>query len=178
MLMIFVLGLFLIGNSQTFVTKNAMIRFYSKAQLEKIEGISRQVNAALVNPSGDLAFKVLIKSFNFDKALMQEHFNENYMESDKYPEATFLGKVTNFKEISISKDGSYPATVEGKLTIHGQTQTVKETGTIEVKGGIVTAKAKFNILLSDYKISIPNTVINNIAKSVEITVEASMDKIK
>jgi polyisoprenoid-binding protein YceI len=99
------------------------------------------------------------------------------MESDKYPEATFLGKVTNIKDINFTKEGSYPVVVEGKLTIHGQTQVVKQNGTLEVKNDAVTAKAKFNILLADYKISIPNTVVNNISKSIEITVEVMMNKI-
>jgi len=166
------------GYSQTYVTKNGMIRFNSDTQMEKIEGVSRQVNAALLNPTGDLVFKVLIMSFNFEKALLQQHFNENYMETDKFPEATFVGKVTNIKEINITKDGSYPANIEGKLTIHGQTKPIKETATIEIKGGTVTLKGKFNILLSDYKISVPNTVINNISKTIEITVDALLEKLK
>ena len=176
-LFLFAAGFTLSGFSQTFVTKTGMIRFFSQAQLEKIEAVNRQVNAALVTQTGDFVFRVLIKSFNFEKALMQEHFNENYMESDKYPEATFLGKVTNIKDINFAKEGSYPVVVEGKLTIHGQTQVVKQNGTIEIKNDAVTAKAKFNILLSDYKISIPNTVVNNISKSIEITVEVMMNKI-
>jgi hypothetical protein len=177
MLAVIALGMSLNGFSQSYVTKTGMIKFFSQAPLEKIEAVNRQVNAALVNPSGDFVFRVLIKSFNFEKAMMQEHFNENYLESDKFPQATFLGKVTNIKEIDFTKDGTYPAVVEGKLTIHGQTQTVKENGTMEVKGDAVTAKAKFNILLADYKISIPNTVVNNISKSIEITVEVMMTKI-
>ena len=174
---LFAVGFSLSGHAQTFVTKNGMTRFFSQAQLEKIEAVNRQVNAALVTQTGDFVFRVLIKSFNFEKAMMLEHFNENYMESDKYPEATFLGKVTNIKDINFTKEGSYPVVVEGKLTIHGQTQVVKQNGTLEVKNDAVTAKAKFNILLADYKISIPNTVVNNISKSIEITVEVMMNKI-
>jgi hypothetical protein len=176
-LVVFIAGFTLSGFSQAFVTKTGMIRFYSQAPLEKIEAVNRQVNAAMVTQTGDFVFRVLIKSFNFEKAMMQEHFNENYMESDKYPEATFLGKITNIKDINFAKEGSYPAVVEGKLTIHGQTQVVKQNGTIEVKRDAATAKAKFSILLADYKISIPNTVVNNISKSIEITVEVMMTKI-
>lgn len=174
----FVIVITTCGFSQTFITKNGMIRFYSEASLEKIEAVSRQANSALIGQSGDFVFKVLIKSFTFDKALMQEHFNENYLESDKYPEATFVGKVTNIKEVNFAKDGSYPVTVEGKLTIHGQTQLVKETGTFDVKNDVVTAKSKFNILLADYKISIPNTVVNKISKSIETTIEVALTKYK
>ena len=109
--------------------------------------------------------------------MMQEHFNENYLESDKYPEATFLGKITNIKDINFTKEGTYPAIVDGKLTIHGQTQLVKQNGTIEIKNGAVTAKAKFNILLADYNISVPSTLVNKIAKSIEVTVEVMMTEL-
>ncbi len=172
-----IVGFSLCGFTQAYVTKNGMIRFYSEAPMEKIEAINRQVNTALMNPTGDFVFRVLIKSFNFEKAMMQEHFNENYLESDKYPEVTFVGKITNIKDINFTKEGSYPATVEGKMTIHGQTQLMKQNGTLEIKNDAVTARAKFNILLADYKISIPNTVVNKISKSVEITVEVMMTKL-
>jgi hypothetical protein len=165
------------GYTQAYVTKNGMISFYSEAPMEKIEAVNRQVNTALLVPSGDFVFKVLIKSFNFEKAMMQEHFNENYLESDKYPEATFLGKITNIKDINFKKEGTYPTSVEGKLTIHGQTQFVRQNGTIEIKNGTVIAKARFNILLSDYHISIPNTVVNKISKSIEVTVEVMMTEL-
>jgi len=71
------------------------------------------VNAALDTESGDFVFRVLIRSFEFEKALMQEHFNENYLESHKFPNASFQGKVTNLSEIDFTKDGTYEATVEG-----------------------------------------------------------------
>lgn len=165
------------GQAQKYVTKNGFIRFYSDAPIEKIEATNRQVNAAMDITTGDFVFRVLMKSFTFEKALMQEHFNENYIESDKFPNATFLGKIINIKEVNISKDGNYPVTVEGKLTMHGETKQVSEKGTFEVKEGKLIGKAKFNIFLSDYKISIPNTVVNNISKTIEITVEVVLDKL-
>jgi polyisoprenoid-binding protein YceI len=173
---IFAVGFSLSGYTQAYVTKNGMIRFYSETQMEKIEAVNRQVNAALLTQTGDFVFKVLMKSFNFEKAMIQEHFNENYLESDKYPEATFLGKITNIKDINFTKEGSYPATVEGKLTIHGQTQPLKQNGTFEIKNEAITAKAKFNILLADYKISIPATLVNNISKSIVIDLEVILAK--
>lgn len=164
-------------NAQKYVTKNGFIRFYSDTPVEKIEAINRQVNAATDISTGDFVFRVLMKSFIFEKALMQEHFNENYVESDKFPNATFLGKITNIKDVNITKEGNYPVTVEGKLTMHGETKQVSEKGTFEVKEGKLIGKAKFNINLSDYKISIPATSINNISKSIEITVEVVLDKL-
>ena len=166
----------LAGYGQTYVTKSGFIRFYSDSPLEKIEAINRTVNAALDASTGDFVFRLLMKSFVFEKALMQEHFNENYVESDKFPNATFLGKVTNIKEVNFAKDGAYPVTVNGKLTIHGVTKEINEQGTLEVKNGMVSGKAKFNIALADYKISIPASAADNIAKSIEIHVDVPLEK--
>jgi len=171
------LCLTLAGQAQKYATKNGFIRFYSDAPLEKIEAINRQVNAALDVSTGNFVFRVLMKSFTFEKALMQEHFNENYVESDKFPNATLLGMVTNIKDVNFSKDGTYPVVVEGKLTIHGETKQITEKGTFEVKGEKVTGKAKFNITLSDYKIDVPNTSLDNISNTIEITIEVVLDKI-
>jgi polyisoprenoid-binding protein YceI len=165
------------GQAQKYVTKNGFIRFYSDSPMEKIEATNRQVNAAMDATTGDFVFRVLMKSFTFEKALMQEHFNENYAESDKFPNATFLGKIINIKDLNISKDGKYPVTVEGKLTMHGETKQVSEKGTFEVREGKLIGKTKFNILLSDYKISIPNAVVNSISKTIEINVEVVLDKL-
>ena len=165
------------AHSQKFITKTGHIKFYSDGVIEKIEAHNHQVNAALDAGTGDFVFRVLMKSFEFEKALMQEHFNENYVESDKFPNAAFVGKVTNMKEINTAKDGIYDALAEGKLTIHGVTQPVKEKGRFEVKDGKLSGKARFNILLSDYNIKIPGAVANNISRSVEIDVDLSFDKL-
>jgi hypothetical protein len=171
------MGLAISGQAQKYVTKNGFIRFYSDAPIEKIEATNRQVNAAMDIITGDFVFRVLMKSFAFEKALLQEHFNENYVESDKFPNATFLGKIINIKEVNFSKDGIYPVTVEGKLTMHGETKQVSEKGTFEVKEGKLIGKTKFNITLSDYNISIPNAVVNSISKTIEINVEVVLDKL-
>ena len=166
-----------VADAQKFITKTGHIKFYSDSPLEKIEAHNRQVNAALDAVTGDFVCKVLVKSFEFEKALMQEHFNEYYVESDKFPNATFIGKVINIKDVNISKDGVYEAMVEGKLTIHGTTQPVREKGTFEVKGTKITGKSKFTILLADYNIKIPGAVTNSISKSIEITVDMVLDKL-
>jgi polyisoprenoid-binding protein YceI len=163
--------------AQKFITKTGHIKFYSESPMEKIEAHNHQVNAALNLATGDFVFKVLMKSFDFEKALMQEHFNENYVESDKYPNATFAGKVVNINEVNINKDGTYNATVQGALTIHGVTKQVQTKGSLEVREGKILGKAKFNILLSDYNIKIPGAVTNNISKEIEITVEVNLEKI-
>lgn len=163
---------------QKFITKNGYIKFYSETPVETIEAHNRQVNSALDITTGDFVFKVLIKSFEFEKALMQEHFNENYMESDKFPDATFSGKILNLSAIDFTKDGKYEAEVEGDMKIHGETKKVKEKGTFEVSGGKITGKSVFMVHLADYKIKIPNTVVNNIAEDIQVTVDVNLEQLK
>jgi polyisoprenoid-binding protein YceI len=165
-----------VAHAQKFITKTGHIKFFSESPMEKIEAHNRQVNAALDAATGDFVFRVLMKSFEFEKALMQEHFNENYVESDKYPNATFVGNVVNINEVNISKDGNYNVGVQGKLTMHGVTKQVQAKGSFEVKEGKILGKAKFDILLSDYNIKIPGAVANNISNEIEITVEVNLEK--
>jgi len=165
------------GYSQKYFTKNGHIKFYSETPIEKIEAHNRQVNSALDASTGDFVFKVLIKSFEFEKALMEEHFNENYMDSDKFPDATFTGKIVNTSAIDFLKDGMYDADVEGDLKIHGETKKVKEKGTFEVSGGKIIGKSVFIVHPADYKIKIPNTVVNNIAEDIQVTVEVILEQV-
>ena len=108
---------------------------------------------------------------------MQEHFNENYMQSDQFPNSTFSGKVTNLKDINFNKDGDYKAVVEGDLTMHGITNKVKANGTFEIKGGKITGKSTFIAMLKDYNISIPKAVAKNIAEAVQVDVNVSMESL-
>ena len=162
--------------AQKYMTRTAKINFdaTTKKSPEKIAAINNEVANILDAQSGDLVFQVLIKSFKFESELMQEHFNENYMESDKYPKAEFKGNITNHKDINFTKDGTYNATVTGKLTIHGETKDVSVPGTITVKGNTVTAKAKFNVALKDYKISVPSLVADKVNNDATITLESNL----
>ena len=163
---------------EKFFTKSGKIVFSSKAPLENIEAHHKSVTCVLDAKTGALQFAVLMKGFEFEKALMQEHFNENYIESHKYPKADFKGQIVNSGDINFTKDGTYKANVKGKLTIHGETKDVETTGTIAVKGGKVEADAVFPIELSDYKIEIPKVVKDNISKSVTITVDCNLEPLR
>ena len=158
------------SEAQKYITKNGFISFYSHTPLEDIKGDNNQVASVLDGSTGEIVYQVLIKSFHFSKSLMEEHFNENYMESEKYPKATFKGKITNLSSIDFKKPGVYEATVEGDLTIRDVTKKVTSNGTIEVLPEGLTTKAKFNISPEDYNIKIPKVVRDNIAKSVEVTI--------
>ena len=118
-----------------------------------------------------MEFAVLIKGFHFDKSLMQDHFNENYMESSKYPKAIFKGEITNRDAVKFDQDGEYSANIKGDLTIHGVTQPIEVTGTYAVKNGQIRGTSTFIVAVADYKIEIPGVVKDNIAKEVSIKVE-------
>ncbi|NUQ24506.1 MAG: YceI family protein [Saprospiraceae bacterium] len=165
-------------SGQKYFTRDGKISFFSDTPLEKIEAHNSKATSVLDASNGNLEFAVLIKAFQFEKALMQEHFNENYMESSKFPKSSFKGKVTNIKDINLKKDGEYNATVKGQLTIHGVTKDVETTGKFVVAGGKISAKSAFNVAVADYNITIPAVVRDNIAKTVKIAVDIKFEELK
>ena len=162
--------------AQTYMTRTGKIDFNatSKKSPEKIEGINNEVANIINAKTGDIVFQVLIKSFKFESELMQEHFNENYMESDKFPKSEFKGNISNINEVNFSKDGTYNVTVTGKLTIHGVPKDVSVPGTLTVKGKMVNAKAKFTIVLKDYKVEVPALVADKVNKEAIITLDSDL----
>ncbi len=161
-----------------FFTKSGKIYFDASAKLEKVEATSHSVIAVMDTKTGAIQFAVMMKGFEFEKALMQEHFNENYVESDKYPKSEFTGQIVNNKEINYAKDGVYAAKVSGKLTLHGQTKDVSAAGKITVKNGKIQVDSDFEVLLSDFKIDIPGLVKENISNDTKISVECQMEPLK
>jgi hypothetical protein len=180
----FVLGIIcllvsgIVNAQDKFYTKNGKISLFSATNMENIDATNKNAVAVLDTKTGDLKFAVLLKGFEFKKALMQEHFNTDYVESDKFPKSEFKGQITNNSEINYTKDGTYTAKVKGQLTIHGETKDVETTGTITVKGGNLQANSVFNILLDDYRITVPRIVRDNISKTIKITVDCSLDPLK
>ena len=164
------------ASAQKVYTKNGSASFFSKSPLENISADNNQVMSVLNKQTGDIQFSILIKSFRFKKALMEEHFNENYLESDKYPKANFKGLVTDISSVNFLKDGSYPVKVSGDLTMHGVTNKVSAAGTITVKAGVAVASGKFSVKLADYKIEVPKLVKDNIAEVIDITVACTYDQ--
>lgn len=179
--LIIVLVVILICNSRTsfaqlYYTKNGRISFFSSASWQDIEADNNQVLSVLNAQTGALQFTVLNDAFYFPKAKMQEDFNENYIESIKYPKSVFKGKITDISSINLSKDGTYKVTVNGDLMIHGVTKNITVPGTIIIKEGKVSATSSFNILLKDYHIDIPTIVNNKIAEKIKITVNCNYQK--
>ena len=162
--------------AQKFFTKNGNISFFSTTSLENIKADNNQVMSVMNPATGEMQFSVLVKSFHFKKALMEEHFNENYLESDKFPKSTFKGTIADISKVNFSKDGTYPVTVSGDLTIHGITKKITTAGDININGGKITGKSVFKVALADYSITVPRVVEANISKTIEITVNCLYDQ--
>ena len=155
---------------QKLFTKNGVVVFFSKASIENIGAKNNKLLSVWDVATGQIEFSVLMKGFQFEKALMQEHFNENYVESDEYPKATFKGVIQSPKNISLDADENYAVNVNGLLTLHGITKQIDISAAIVVKNKAVSATASFTIELADYKIKIPAIVANNISKYILINV--------
>lgn len=161
-----------------FFTREGTISFYSKASNEEIYAINKKVTSVIDAETGQMEFSVLMKAFEFEKALMQEHFNENYVESDKYPKAVFKGMITNKDAVKWTTDGSYPVNITGKMTMHGVTKDITVDGKIDVKGGKVSGNSVFTILLKDYDVVIPKLVADKVSESLKVTVDMKYDPFK
>ncbi|HYG02025.1 MAG TPA: YceI family protein [Chryseosolibacter sp.] len=156
---------------EMYFTKNGHVDFFSSTPMEDIKADNNKVTSVLNTTTGDIEFSMLIMAFQFEKSLMQEHFNENYMESSTYPKSSFKGKITNFDAVNFKADGTYPAEVAGKLTIHGVTKDIAAKGTFTVKGGKINAVSSFTVKPEDYNISIPNLVRDKIAKEIKVNID-------
>ncbi len=164
----------LVCNAQNrLMTKAATISFYSKAPMENIEATNKSGVSVIDKTTGQLEFSVLLKGFSFEKALMQEHFNENYVESDLFPKTGFKGKITDQSKVNFAKEGIYNVPITGTLSLHGVSKEITTSATITIRNGVTEAEATFNIDVEDYKIKIPSIVKDKIAKTIKITVKAN-----
>ena len=154
--------------SQLFMTRNGYIGFFSVTPLEDIKAENRQVYAVVDVAKKNMAFTCLMNGFLFKKELMQEHFNENYVESDKYPKASFNGSY--FGEVAMQKNGIYPVKVKGQLTLHGITKEIEVNANFEVKNNLLRANSGFKLAPGDFDIKIPSLVREKIAKQIDVQV--------
>jgi hypothetical protein len=152
------------------------VTFYSKAPVEDITAVSHNMNSILNTSNNEIVFVVPMRSFKFKKALMQEHFNEKYMESDKYPNTTYKGKING--KIDYAKDGEYEITSTGILTIHGVDKPRTEKGKLVIKNGMLTIQSEFNVAIKDHDITVPKLLVQNIAETVNVKFIAQYDPFK
>lgn len=153
------------------VDRKGEIHFFSNAPLEDIEATNKEALGAIDLEKGTIAVSMLMKGFEFEKSLMQEHFNENYIESDKFPKATFKGTLRNFESLDFEKAGSFTAEVNGEIEIHGVTKPWNATVQFEVTPSSMSAKTVFMVVLEDFKVKIPRLLFRNIAEEVEVTAQ-------
>lgn len=153
-----------------YFSKSGKISFYSKAPLEDIEAHNPRAVTVFDATTGQIEFSVLMKGFEFAKAKMQEHFNENYVESDKYPKAVFMGNIQKINDLTLNKDGVYTVQVSGSLTIHGVTKPQHAQAVFTIKDGAISASSGMTIVIADYNIRIPALVADKIGKSVKIVI--------
>ncbi len=153
--------------AQKYISKSAVITFFSEAPIENIKATNKKVSSILDLTTGEIVFSVPIREFEFRRSLMKKHFNENYMDSEEYPKSTFKGKISGFG----SSEGVYSSVAVGELNIHGITKKIEVVGEVIVKPDEITLIAKFPVLLKDYKIKIPKILFSNIAESIEVSIE-------
>jgi polyisoprenoid-binding protein YceI len=174
-----ILGTFSTLHAQNnYITRNGYIKFYSHTPIEDIEAENNHVGSILNTTTGEIVFTLKMTDFNFEKKLMQRHFNDNYVESDKFPTATFKGFITDNDKIDYSSPGTYQVDVSGELTIHGVSRTIETGGTIEITDIGPRAFSEFIVKPADYEIKIPKIVRNKIAEEMEVTVKMSYEKME
>ncbi|MFC2125149.1 YceI family protein [Bacteroidota bacterium] len=177
-ILIFTLLIFLSGFSfaqDKFFTRTGKISFFSETSVEDIEAVNRSVSSILNVENGDIAVSAQMKGFEFEKALMEEHFNENYVESDKYPKATFKGKILNFDRSKFKPDEEYKVDVVGDLSLHGETNNIATKATLKFLDDKILANTSFEVDVNAYKIKIPKAVIDNIANTISVKVDLSLE---
>lgn len=162
--------------AQSYVGRNIKTAIFSSTPVEDIRAVSRSGTAAIVGRTKEIVVQVPIKSLEFDRKLMQEHFNENYMESDKYPQAKFKGKID--QNIDFSKDGHYNVSVTGVLSVHGVDKTRTIPGKLSIQDGIVQIFTEFKVACADHKIKIPTLIITKVAEVIDVKVDGKLNPVK
>jgi polyisoprenoid-binding protein YceI len=176
---LFTLALYSVnGQAKYYSTKSGQAYFDAGTGIEDIKGINKSTTSVIEPSTGKIQFSLQIKGFEFKSQLMQDHFNENYMESDKYPNSTFKGNITNIENVSFTKDGTYPVTVKGILEMHGVKKDIETKGTLKVSGENVIANADFNVQMADYKIDVPSVVGDKLSKTAKIKINCTYKPLK
>lgn len=167
-----------IAQDTLWFTRTGHIYFMSHTDIIDIDANHYQTGSFLNIRSGEIVFSLLMKSFQFTLPLAEEHFNENYVESEKFPKASFKGKILDFDPSKLVADADYKVVVGGDLTIHGVTAPVKETGVLRRSGNEIRAVAKITIRLETYNIQVPAIVEDRVAKEIPIDINLKYEPYK
>ena len=160
--------------AQQFYTNKGKISFFSEAPLEDISAVNENVSAIIDSQTGGFAFRVKIVDFSFPNSLMQEHFNESYLESDKYPLSTFTGLIDNFSALDFRTKQNF--LVNGNLTMHGIGKDAQMKATAHMLNDELHITSTFDVTLEDYNIDIPKIMMYKIAETITVTVEIKLNK--
>lgn len=158
-------------NAQKMMCKDGHLWFFGSTPLENVEAHSKTSSGVIDVATGNVVVSALLKSFEFEKALMEEHFNENYVESDKYPKAVFKGQILNNADVTYTKDGKYTAKISGDLTLHGATKKIDTEVIMDKKADVLHVTGKFIVTPQDFNIEIPSLVKDKIARNIEINID-------
>lgn len=160
---------------EKYATKTGEITFEASVpSFEEVKAENTNVSAVLDATTGNFAALALMKGFRFKVALMEEHFNENYIESSKYPKATFKGTIQDFDFSKVSGEGEY--IINGTLNLHGVDKNLEVPAVISIKGGAVLVSTQFVLNPADFKIKIPSIVSNKIADEVNVSAVFELHK--
>ena len=155
--------------AQKYICKDGNVRLLSKTAMLTIDGKNNKASSILDSKTGDLVVQLQVRGFKFPEALLEEHFNENYMQSGTFPKADFKGKIANIATVNFAKDGEYPIEIVGKLTIHGESRDIKEKGKVTIKDGKVAGESALTISLANYKVKIEESYKDRIDDKVALT---------
>ncbi|HEV7351056.1 YceI family protein [Telluribacter sp.] len=155
-----------LAQSKLYATAAGQTSFFSETPAENISAVNKKTQALLNTTTGELAIRITMRDFDFPNKLMQEHFNENYVESDKYPTATFRGKVN--QTIDYSQNGTYPVSATGQFTVHDVSQNRTLQGQLTIKDNTLTLSSDFDVALTDHKIDVPKIVFMKIAQVIQV----------
>jgi polyisoprenoid-binding protein YceI len=166
----------MLAKAQVYKTAAGKISFVSKTAIEEFSANNSQVEAAIAPANNQLQFRVPVNGFVFKSALMQKHFQENYMETSRFQYSNFKGKIKNMAAVNFAQNGEYPVEAIGQLTMHGVTKDITVPGKVVVKDGAVTLKANFKIKCSDYQIKIPAASAASVSDDIAIAVDCALAK--
>ncbi|MHA8083197.1 YceI family protein [Aquirufa sp. A-Brett2-15D] len=174
---ILLLTLLVIGfqsRAQLFMTTNGEVSIFSKTPMENIDAVNKSVSSIINTATNEVAVQMRITNFVFPNKLMQEHFNENYLESEKFPSATFKGKIKETVDLTVA--GTYPISASGTATIHGVTRPIELKGSIVSTGTNLALTCAFEVKLVDYKVDIPKIVFAKIAEVIKVSSKINYTK--
>lgn len=164
------------ASAQVFKSSTGNIQFKSKTLIEEFTATNAEVEAAIAPAKNQIQFRVPVNGFIFKSALMQKHFQENYMETSKFPYSNYVGKIKDASSVNYAVDGEYTIESIGKLSIHGVTKDISITGKVVVKDGALILKSNFKVSCSDYGIKIPAASTASISNNIDITVDCVLAK--